>query len=206
MANEAWDYPADAIGYTTGLAVELNQPNWTLRYGFFQMPRVANSLTADDQIFKWPYDGSAQDGPLLDAWGMVTELERRYSFNAHPGTVRLARLSESRQHGQLSGRGEQSAPARRHHGLGGLSLQIWFRPQPRTGDLQKRRRVLAARLERRTKSRLGVQRRGLHGDRRPQPQGRSVAPRRTTRSAWPACSMAFPNRIRNFSRRAARAF
>ena len=39
MANEAWDYPADAIGYTTGLAVELNQPKWTLRYGFFQMPR-----------------------------------------------------------------------------------------------------------------------------------------------------------------------
>jgi high affinity Mn2+ porin len=89
MANEAWDYPADAIGYDTGLAVELNQPKWTLRYGFFQMPRVANSLTADDRLFKWPYDGSAQDGPLLDAWGMVTEFERRYSLSSHPGTIRL---------------------------------------------------------------------------------------------------------------------
>lgn len=39
MANEAWDYPADAIGYTTGIAFELNQPLWALRYGFFQMPR-----------------------------------------------------------------------------------------------------------------------------------------------------------------------
>ena len=89
MANEAWDYPADAIGYTTGLALELNQPQWTLRYGFFQMPRFSNSLTAEDRIFKWPYDGSAQDGPLLDAWGMVTEFERRYSVNEHPGAIRL---------------------------------------------------------------------------------------------------------------------
>jgi high affinity Mn2+ porin len=89
MANEAWDYPADAIGYTTGLAVELNQPKWTLRYGFFQMPRVANSLTADDRLLKWPFEDSAQDGPLLDAWGMVTELERRYSIKDHPGAIRL---------------------------------------------------------------------------------------------------------------------
>ena len=89
MANEAWDYPADALGYTTGLAVELNEPKWTLRYGFFQVPRFSNSLTADDRIFQWPYDGSAQDGPLLEAWGMVTEFERRYSIDDHPGVVRL---------------------------------------------------------------------------------------------------------------------
>jgi high affinity Mn2+ porin len=89
MANEAWDYPADAIGYTTGLAVELNQPVWTWRYGFFQLPRFSNSLTAEDRLFKWPYDKSAQDGPLADAWGMVTEFERRYSLNSHPGAVRL---------------------------------------------------------------------------------------------------------------------
>ena len=89
MANEAWDYPADAIGYTTGLAVELNQPEWALRYGFFQVPRYSNSLTAEDRIFKWPYDGSAQDGPILNAWGMVTEFERRYTLKDHPGAVRF---------------------------------------------------------------------------------------------------------------------
>src|SRR5208282_1302695 len=87
--NEAWDYPADSLGYTTGLTVELNQPKWTLRYGFFQVPRYQNSLTAEDQILKWPYVSSAQDGPVLLAWGMVTEIERRYSANDHPGTIRL---------------------------------------------------------------------------------------------------------------------
>ena len=75
MANEAWDYPADALGYITGFAAELNQPVWTLRYGFFQMPRVSN--------------GTALDPHFLEAWGMVTELERRYVIGSHPGAIRL---------------------------------------------------------------------------------------------------------------------
>jgi high affinity Mn2+ porin len=89
MANEAWDYPADAIGYTTGFAAELNQPKWTARYGLFQLPRVSNGLTAEDRVFKWPDEGSADDGPLLKALGMVLEFERRYSLRNHPGAVRI---------------------------------------------------------------------------------------------------------------------
>ena len=87
--NEAWDYPADAIGYDTGFAVELNQPKWTLRYGFFQVPQMANSLTGDDSVLKWPHDDSAGYAPFLSGWAMVTEFERRYSLKAHPGTIRL---------------------------------------------------------------------------------------------------------------------
>src|SRR6516225_1982700 len=75
MANEAWDYPADSLGYETGFAAELNQPKWAVRYGFFQMPKVSN--------------GVAQDQNYLKAWGMVTEFERRYTINDHPGVVRL---------------------------------------------------------------------------------------------------------------------
>jgi high affinity Mn2+ porin len=82
MANEAWDYPADSLGYMTGFAVELNQPAWALRYGFFQMPRSSN--------------GMAQDTHYLEAWGMVAEFERRYTFNRHPGTMRfLAYLNQA---------------------------------------------------------------------------------------------------------------
>jgi high affinity Mn2+ porin len=75
MANEAWDYPGDSLGYITGFAAELNQPNWALRYGFFQMPRSSN--------------GTALDDHFLEAWGMVVELERRYALATHPGAVRL---------------------------------------------------------------------------------------------------------------------
>jgi high affinity Mn2+ porin len=74
MANGAWDYPADSLGFMTGLAIELNQPKWSLRYGFFQVPRVSN--------------GTAIDTHVLEAWSMVTEFERRFSFNGHPGAVR----------------------------------------------------------------------------------------------------------------------
>ncbi|MDB6066520.1 MAG: hypothetical protein JWR26_2728 [Pedosphaera sp.] len=74
-ANEAWDYPADSLGFTTGIALELNQPHWTVRYGFFQVPRFSNGL--------------AQDQSYLRAWALVTEFERRYSIGGHPGAVRL---------------------------------------------------------------------------------------------------------------------
>ncbi len=75
MANEAWDYPGDSLGYITGFAAELNQPKWAIRYGIFQMPKVSN--------------GTALDFHLLEAWGMVTEFERRYSIGSRPGTVRF---------------------------------------------------------------------------------------------------------------------
>jgi len=75
MANESWDYPADALGYITGFAAELNEPGWTARYGLFQMPRTSN--------------GTAIDPHLLEAWGMVTEFEKRYTLEDHPGTIRF---------------------------------------------------------------------------------------------------------------------
>lgn len=87
MANEAWDYPADSLGYTTGFAAELSQPKWTARYGFFQVPRVAN--------------GVAQDPQYLKAWGMVAEWERRFSIKRHPGTLRLLAFLNQTHAGQF---------------------------------------------------------------------------------------------------------
>jgi high affinity Mn2+ porin len=89
VTNLAWDYPADVIGFDTGLAVELNQPKWTLRYGFFQVPSRQNSFTEDDQILTWPHNSSGHDGPFFRAWAMVTEFERRYGINTHPGAIRF---------------------------------------------------------------------------------------------------------------------
>lgn len=83
MANEAWDYPADSLGYMTGFAAELSRPGWAVRYGFFQMPPVSN--------------GMGDDHHYLKAWGMVTEFERRYSVAGHPGVVRLL-LFHNRAH------------------------------------------------------------------------------------------------------------
>jgi high affinity Mn2+ porin len=75
MANAAWDFPGDALGYISGATVELNEPHWTARYGFFQMPRVSN--------------GIATDPAYVRAWGMVTELEHRHTWRNHSGAVRV---------------------------------------------------------------------------------------------------------------------
>jgi high affinity Mn2+ porin len=75
MANEAWDYPADSLGYITGFAAELNEPNWALRYGFFQEPHVSNGLHPDTHY--------------LEVWAMVTEFERRCRVHGHPGVIRV---------------------------------------------------------------------------------------------------------------------
>ena len=49
VANNAWDYPADSLGYTTGTSVELEKQKWALRYGFFQLPNQRNGFTAESQ-------------------------------------------------------------------------------------------------------------------------------------------------------------
>jgi len=75
MANGAFDYAADSIGFTHGFAVELNEPQWAARYGVFQVTKVSNLM--------------AHDWHLLKAWQMNGELERRWMLDDHPGTARL---------------------------------------------------------------------------------------------------------------------
>ena len=94
VTNITWDFASDQVGYTTGLSVELNQPEWAVRYGFFQMPGMQNGFTADDRIFMWP--GGGTGGSFFQFWGMMVELERRWKLNDHPGSIRfLAWLNEA---------------------------------------------------------------------------------------------------------------
>jgi high affinity Mn2+ porin len=89
MANAAYDYPADALGFTTGIAIEWNRPKWTLRYGWFQMSKYRNSFTAESLYLTLPTQAGAGDGKIFQNWGMVTELEHRHSIRTRPGAVRL---------------------------------------------------------------------------------------------------------------------
>ncbi|MGA2982442.1 MAG: carbohydrate porin [Terriglobia bacterium] len=75
VANGAWDYPADTLGFTNGAAAELNTRAWTGRLGIFQVSKVANGIRLD-----WN---------LAHAWSAVAEVERRYSPRGHAGALRL---------------------------------------------------------------------------------------------------------------------
>ena len=89
MANAAYDYPADALGFTTGIAIEANVSKWTLRYGWFQMSKYRNSFTAEGLYLTLPTADNAGDGKIFQDWGIVTELEHRHTLAKHPGAVRV---------------------------------------------------------------------------------------------------------------------
>lgn len=82
MANGAWDFPADALGYTSGAAVEWNESNWAARAGTFLVPRYAN--------------GTSMDKSFTRSWSTVFELEHRHTLADRPGAVRwLTFLTQS---------------------------------------------------------------------------------------------------------------
>lgn len=87
--NVGWDYPADTIGYDTGFTVELNQPDWTLRYGVFEVPDIQNGMTYEDAFLTWPYDPATEGHAGAGAFAMALEFERRYQIESHPGAIRF---------------------------------------------------------------------------------------------------------------------
>ncbi len=74
--NGAWDYAADTRGYTVGGMAEYDDRAWSVRYGLFAMPIVANGIDMD-----WA---------LSRAHGQNGEFELRRSFVRHrKGVTRL---------------------------------------------------------------------------------------------------------------------
>jgi high affinity Mn2+ porin len=102
--NLAWDFPADTIGFTTGIALELNEPDWTVRYGWYQLPSVPNGYTSDDRIFNYPVEPGEKtsDGEFWKEWGMILEWERRWCIEEHRGAIRLQAWVD---HGRLANYG-----------------------------------------------------------------------------------------------------
>ena len=48
----AYDYAADTRGYTYGLVLEYNDRTWAFRYGEMLMPKIANGIHLDADIFR----------------------------------------------------------------------------------------------------------------------------------------------------------
>jgi hypothetical protein len=103
--NGAWDYAADTRGYTVGGMAEYDDRNWSLRYGLFAMPTVANGIDMD-----WAFSR---------AHGQNGEFELRHSFVPNrKGTQRVlfyanrAHMGDYRQavEAYLSGADKTSAP------------------------------------------------------------------------------------------------
>ncbi len=75
MTHAAWDFGADARGYSFGLAAELYWDDWALRVGRMAPPKNPNSLPLDYRIWKYYSD--------------ALEIEHDHEILGQPGAVRL---------------------------------------------------------------------------------------------------------------------
>ncbi|HEY5027556.1 MAG TPA: carbohydrate porin [Candidatus Angelobacter sp.] len=89
--NGAWDYAADTRGYTVGGMAEYDDKAWSLRYGLFAMPVVANGTDMD-----WAFSRAhGQNGEFELRRGFIakrkgTQRVLFYANRAHMGTYREA--------------------------------------------------------------------------------------------------------------------
>lgn len=89
--NGAWDYAADTRGYTVGGMAEYDDRAWSVRYGIFAMPTVANGIDLD-WAFSW---ARGQNGEFELRRSLVHEHKGVtrllfYANRAHMGTYREA--------------------------------------------------------------------------------------------------------------------
>ena len=75
LAHGAWDFAADARGYSWGAALEYIDGPWALRGGRFLVPAESNGLALDKRIFRH--------------YGDQLELERATAWLGQPGKLRL---------------------------------------------------------------------------------------------------------------------
>ena len=64
LTHGAWDYPADARGYTTGALLEYRTPEWSIRAGRSMQPKESNGLALDRNFRRQYGDQLEVDGNL----------------------------------------------------------------------------------------------------------------------------------------------
>jgi high affinity Mn2+ porin len=114
----AFDYPADAWGYTTGMAVEWTQAWWTLRGGVFNLSTVPNSKEL---------------GSGFEQFGAIAEFEIRHHAFGGDGKVkllgflnrgRMARYDDAVAFGRAQGVVPDVEPVRTYASRPGAALNI----------------------------------------------------------------------------------
>jgi hypothetical protein len=89
--NGAWDYAADTRGYTVGGMAEYDEPAWSVRYGIFAMPVIANGIDMD-----WAFSRAhGQNGEFELRHSLVPKRKGTtrvlfYANRAHMGAYREA--------------------------------------------------------------------------------------------------------------------
>lgn len=118
LDSGAFDYAADAWGFTFGAAVEWNQGNWTWRNGIF-------NLSTEPGGTKFGFD--------FKQFELVTELERRHQIGDRLGAIKLlafvnhgymASYRDALQWGQANSQTPDVAAVRKRGSMPGAALIV----------------------------------------------------------------------------------
>lgn len=104
LAHGAYDFAADARGYTWGASVEYFYDDWVLRAGRFMQPAVSNGLPLDKHVF--------------EHYGDQIELEHTHTVGEQAGKLRLLVFRNKAKMGSFR---DALAEARSHGGIPDVS-------------------------------------------------------------------------------------
>jgi len=117
MAHGAYDYAADARGYTWGAALEYVDDGWALRVGRFMQPKESNGLPLDKRLARH--------------YGDQIEFEKSYAALGRPGTLRVLAFRNKARMGRYDdalaaarGGTPDLAAVRREHAKAGLGVSV----------------------------------------------------------------------------------
>jgi high affinity Mn2+ porin len=114
----AFDYAADAWGYTAGASAEWYQGAWTTRIGIFDLSNIPNSVHLD---------------PGFHEFQLIAELEKRHTILDRPGKVmvtvfdsrgRMGLLNAAVQLAEQTGQPVDIAAVRQYRSRLGASLNL----------------------------------------------------------------------------------
>jgi high affinity Mn2+ porin len=114
----AFDYAADAWGYSVGAATELYKGRWTVRGGVFDLSVVPNSTTLDGRF------GQFQ---------LVGEVEERHSLGGQDGKIavtgflsraRMGTFADALARAAMTGGAPSTADVRRYASRAGISANL----------------------------------------------------------------------------------
>ncbi len=118
VESAAFDYAADAWGYSYGAAAEWTQAWWSIRAGAFALSRLPNQRELD---------------ATLQQFELVVELEERHAWLGHPGKLKLLAFNNRGRMGDYdaavsvalrTGAAPDTADVRRMASRPGLALNL----------------------------------------------------------------------------------
>ena len=97
VTNTAWDFAADTRGYSIGTVLGWVEPNWDIKLGLFQIPRIANGYNLDPDVLR------DRGNNLQFTYRPDGSQGASYRFMGYLNTARMGRYNAAIANAQATG-------------------------------------------------------------------------------------------------------